>query len=339
MEQLTYGRPKIYEYFEPIKLDIKDKRILFELLKNARIPYNRIAKSAKLSNDAVKYRINKLLKGGLFLGSAAIVNFSGIGYHWNIVLLQMKNFHKETEELLTDFFKKIPNVLKVMKCSGRWDLQLDVIYQSLIEFEDIINKIKSEFEIKEIETLRVLKEDKYHQLPLQFFKEINREHIEVPYGRVDEFCFEQLELDEKDKIIIEMLTLDGRKSLIDIADKINLSSDGTKNRIQNLVKSKIIRGYMPIFNSTLIGYDVYLLFFRLKKPSKSLISFLKTNPNVLSIYRTGDKYNLFVDLAAKDPGDFNRILIEIRTKFKEIIEDYESLLALKEFKYSDYPEG
>jgi hypothetical protein len=64
----------LFQYKEKIKLDKKDKRILYELYKNARTPINNIAKQVNLSKDTIKYRIKRLEKIGLILAYSKLVH-------------------------------------------------------------------------------------------------------------------------------------------------------------------------------------------------------------------------------------------------------------------------
>ena len=45
-----------------MKLDLKDKKILFELDKNSRIPLSKLAKKIRLSKEVVFHRLNNLIK-------------------------------------------------------------------------------------------------------------------------------------------------------------------------------------------------------------------------------------------------------------------------------------
>ncbi|MHA1835496.1 MAG: Lrp/AsnC family transcriptional regulator [Candidatus Odinarchaeia archaeon] len=52
-----------------------------------------------------------------------------------------------------------------------------------------------------------------------------------------------MKIDEKDKIILEMLKKNARTPLKDIAKKLGLSIPSVSFRIKELIKNKIIRGF------------------------------------------------------------------------------------------------
>ena len=63
-----------------VKIDIKDKKIIMELEKNARQSNTAIAKKVGLNTDVVRYRINHLEKEDVIAWHLAFVNFAKLGY-------------------------------------------------------------------------------------------------------------------------------------------------------------------------------------------------------------------------------------------------------------------
>ncbi|MCX6777676.1 MAG: winged helix-turn-helix transcriptional regulator, partial [Candidatus Micrarchaeota archaeon] len=61
-------------------LDLRDRRILYELDVDARATLLRIAKRVGLSKDAVKYRIGNLVSSGAAKGFIAVIDTARLGY-------------------------------------------------------------------------------------------------------------------------------------------------------------------------------------------------------------------------------------------------------------------
>jgi DNA-binding Lrp family transcriptional regulator len=324
----------LFQYKEEIKLDKKDKRILYELYKNARTPINNIAKQVNLSKDTIKYRIKRLEKIGLILGYTTVINLTNLGYHWNILLLQTKFESAEQEQSFIELLKNSKNILKVMKCSGKWEYQIDIIYSSLTELTKIINKIKESTSLLNFSVLNCLKEIKYSHLPQVFFTDLDQEIKQAPAGRIDE-TEEKIEINEIDLQIIKLLIKNSRTSLVKLSQKINLSPDAINNRIKKLEES-IIKGYMPIINTALL-YDEHWIFLQTNKSSKTLIQYLKQHPNIQAIYEIGYDYNLFFWITTTNIGEYEKILTEIKQKFTNTINKIDSTIALKEEKYTEFP--
>ena len=62
------------------KLDYYDKKILFELDKNARITTSSLAKKIRKSKQFVDYRIKKLEQEKIIKGYTSVIDYSKLGY-------------------------------------------------------------------------------------------------------------------------------------------------------------------------------------------------------------------------------------------------------------------
>jgi Lrp/AsnC family transcriptional regulator, leucine-responsive regulatory protein len=60
-------------------------------------------------------------------------------------------------------------------------------------------------------------------------------------------------LDTVDRKILDLLVDDGRRSIIDIATRIQLSAAATKRRIDRLERTGVIRGYTAILDHRFLG--------------------------------------------------------------------------------------
>ena len=330
----TFGTETIFEYKEKLELDKKDKKILYELYLNARVPVSKISKKVGLSKDTVKYRIKRMEKKGLILGHTAVVNLNKLEYHWNILLIQT-NFENQSQETsFIEFTQECKNILKVMKCSGKWDYQIDVVYSSILEFNKIINKIKYFSPLLDFAVLNCLKEIKYAHIPEEFFEGITRKNLKPPVGRVDE-SQNKTECDEIDLTIIKNLLRNSRITLLELSRLIKLSPDATNNRIKRLETIKILNGFMPVINTAML-YDEHWIFMQLNKENK-LISFLEEHKSIQTIYETGYQYDLFFWISTKTIGEYEQILTEIKNKFSKEIIKIDSVIALKEYKYTEFP--
>src|SRR3989338_4530347 len=95
-----------------------------------------------------------------------------------------------------------------------------------------------------------------------------------------------LEIDERDRKIINSLLEDSRLSYRQIAKKIGVSVATVMNRINNLEKNKIIKNYTTIVDYEKIGYDIEVIFeVRISKGKLFEVEEkIATNPNVFAVY-------------------------------------------------------
>jgi len=63
-----------------IKLDLKDRKILFYLIKNSRQSLKTIGRNTGMSKELVHYRIRRLIKNKIINNFSIVVNFEKLGY-------------------------------------------------------------------------------------------------------------------------------------------------------------------------------------------------------------------------------------------------------------------
>src|SRR3989338_5970257 len=158
-------------------------------------------------------------------------------------------------------------------------------------------------------------------------------HLPLAYGSAFKF-------DQYDKLILKELDENARKSLADLAKKVGLSRDAIRNRIKKLVEAKVILAFTPIYNPPKMGYSIInYVFISLYNPSeeqeKQFLKFLKSNKHVTYVAGLIGKWDYILDIMAENPGQFDKILKEIRHKFADLIKDYEVYGVLQEHKYEE----
>ena len=89
---------------EPILLDIKDKKILSELDKNARQSNSQIGKKVRLSKEVVKYRIDKMVENGLIFRFHTVINYFKLGIQKFKVYLRLVDADKKKLDEIASYF-------------------------------------------------------------------------------------------------------------------------------------------------------------------------------------------------------------------------------------------
>ncbi|MFA7576414.1 MAG: winged helix-turn-helix transcriptional regulator, partial [archaeon] len=84
-------------------LDLKDRKILYELDLNSRQPNVAIGKKVFLSKDSVSYRINKLIENKIITGLITRINATKLGYSFYNVFLKYQNIDLVVENELVKF--------------------------------------------------------------------------------------------------------------------------------------------------------------------------------------------------------------------------------------------
>src|SRR3989344_2927099 len=104
-----------------IKLDVKDKRILFELDRDCRQSNSEIARKVGLSKQVVGFRIQKLVENKVISSFFAVIDISKLGFTIHKNFLRLQNMTKEKEKEFIKYAKNYQDVVWASSCDGRYD--------------------------------------------------------------------------------------------------------------------------------------------------------------------------------------------------------------------------
>ena len=147
-------------------------------------------------------------------------------------------------------------------------------------------------------------------------------------------------IDDKDKEIIMLLQKDGRMSLTEIAKKVRLSIDSVHKRIKEMIKKGVF--YPGIFvEPRVIGYpllaDVKIKLKDLNEEKKdAMIQYLVKHKSVIDLLGIMGDYDLTCVLIARNSEELEKVSMEIRQKFRDLIGEWKSVLILKTYKFEQY---
>jgi len=315
-------------------LDIKNRKILYELDTNARQTYLQIAKKVGLSKDVVIYRINNLLKRKIINGFHTIIDTSKLGYFTVRVYVKFQNTNPGKEKEIIDYITNLKNALWVGKVEGNWNFvfglwvkthkQFDVIW---IEFE---KKFRQFLQKKEIAIFTEYLHYRRNYL-------IDKKHVDLSVDVVG--ASKEVEIDSINFKLLKLLADNARVSLIELTKEVGLTSKAISNRIKQLKKDKIILGYRAMINLNSINYHFYKVDLNLENLDKikELRSFIMYQPNVVYSERTIGGSDFEFDIECQDFNEFQDIINELKEKLGEIIRDYTYYLATKVYKTLYFP--
>ncbi|HIH42133.1 TPA: Lrp/AsnC family transcriptional regulator [Candidatus Woesearchaeota archaeon] len=308
------------------KLDLIDRKILFELDKNSRLPTTLLAKKLNISRETCKYRINNLIKQGIIERFSAIINPSNLGYKMYKIHLQLTNIGEEREKLY-DYLYTHPNLYWIGICNGSWDLILTMFAPDAQEFYKIVNEIL--FRFRHIIARKVVGTfvDSYFYRKSFLTNEIINT-IKVGGKTASNH------LDSIDKKIIEVLSNDARIPITELAKKTGTSPGKLRHRIKKLEEKDIIVGYRIALNLERINMEAFkaLIYFNYidDKRERSLLEYLHQNPNTSYYLRVISPWEGEIEFIVENYNHFNTIINDLRKRFSDLIKNYESVFISKE---------
>ncbi len=149
-----------------------------------------------------------------------------------------------------------------------------------------------------------------------------------------------VEIDETDYKLLNELAVNARAPLIELSEKLDCSSQTVNYRINNLMKSGVIRGFrvnldLPKLGLQQFKVDIYLKDHKLKKP---VFDYLKDKPYLEYMNLAIGWADLEPEFVVKNFDELLKILDEINSKFSGAIKKQSFFIMEKLYKLRCMPE-
>ena len=120
-------------------LDPINRRILAELVANARIPVTELARKVGLSKTPVALRIRQLEEAGLITGYRAILSPVRLGLtHVTYVEMRLSDTRHKALESFNAAIRLIPEVEECYMIAGGFDYQLKIRSRDMAHFRQVM---------------------------------------------------------------------------------------------------------------------------------------------------------------------------------------------------------
>jgi len=323
-----------------MKLNLKQKKILKLLSINCRFTNKDIAKSVRLSEDAVRYQIDKLIKEerlGFFNTQFVHLNLGYSSYHHWIRL---------PKKVPIDKIKEIPNVNSVNSSFGKFDYQILSYAKTKKQLKETIKRIKSlkpqEYKFSELIDLNksftnvipsINIEVKIPNNPRKFEYELSDESYALPIKDI------QTKLDKVDKKIIKVLIKSPRASYQEIHEETDINHETIRYRMKRYVKERLINNFGLIHDFKKYGlYSSYILYKAKNLNNEELKQYLEHNKNIMYGPKLKGDYDGIIYVLSENPTELGKIYAEIIDIIGSSLQEVDLIIWDKIHKYVQFPE-
>jgi DNA-binding Lrp family transcriptional regulator len=288
-------------------VDEADKLILFELMQDCRQPLSKIAKTVKLSQQRVHYRIKKLEQDGIIKKYTINLNYPKLGYSRHSLYLDLRSINAEEVD---KYLKHITDINEVSCCYmlhdvSEWKMYISVWTKTIERYDEIQTKIISKFHkhIKNYLSFQSIKSYTYFSARILNPKKETKCDIK---GNP-----ENIELKPLDWKIIDKLRKKSNMAILDLAHELKVDTNTIKRRIDFLVKENIIERFYIIADINKLGLREYTFISRVS-PSQhneidKLIKYAQTDPRFGIIIKAVGYVNLYYAFYAKNNDELKEI--------------------------------
>jgi len=129
-----------------VAIDLKDRKILYELDLNCRQSNTKIGKEVGLKKDVVSYRIKRMLDEGVIRNFWAAINTFNLGYNVFRIYIALQYVSTEKKNEIIQYFINYKNTWAVISSKGEIDLTVIIWVKDNYEFYQFWSKTLDLFE-------------------------------------------------------------------------------------------------------------------------------------------------------------------------------------------------
>ena len=321
------------------KLDLKDKKILYQLDLNCRQSNNQIGRKVGLSKEVVNYRIKRMQDLGIIKCFWSAINSLKLGYYAFRIFINFLDVSPDINNEIIRYFENYKNVWTLQSAKGPVDLGAvlwaDDIYNFNQFWDKTLDRYGNYFEKYAVSILTQVNCLKKSYLLSDDYNKSNREFYTIS-------CMgEPVTIDKIDYQILNEIAINARISLLKLAKKLNSSSQTINYRIKNLITKGIILAFRVDIDISQLDLQNCMIDIYLKDHTKGkkIEDYVKGNPYVENIMdMTIGWCDLNFELLVKNIYSLTQIIDEIDSRFPGAIRKTNFWMARRVHKERWLPE-
>jgi Lrp/AsnC family transcriptional regulator len=318
-------------------MDLTDKKILCELDVNCRLPLSRMARKLRIGRNVLDYRIKRMEREGIIDKYICHINLGKLGYKTYKIYCKMKGMDGRTERDFIDFISSEKQVIHFLKTEGSFDFVFAIAIQNIRELDSFLSEMKNRFResISDYFVSTVVSSIvfKFHKFLLDETEE------RIKFDRYTEDS-KEIELDEKDRKILGVLSQEANLPLVRISEKTGYGIDVVKHRLKGLSKN-VVSSFRITIRMSKLGYFHYVIMIRVRGASSDeeseFISWCANKKNVMYLTKRIGVFDYEVNVAIRGIDDLNSFIAEMKNRFGNIMDSHELIINNRLLKLNYLP--
>jgi DNA-binding Lrp family transcriptional regulator len=320
------------------KIDLKDRKILFELDRDSRQSLSQIGKKVGVAKSIVSYRINRLQKLGIIKSYYTVVDLYKLGFIAPRLHFVYQYVTPEVEKKIIDYFTNNKYTFIIVSTYGPFDLSVLFGLRDIRKLYAIWQEIQSKFGYYFEKQVLGFYLNEIH-LPLTYLLDDNKREKTQNYLSLSS-SQEIIELDDIELKILNKLSSNSQMPLTDIGKELKLTARQVSYRIKKLMQSHIIEGFRIEIDIQKLGYEDYKVYIFLKEfnSRKKIIDYIIQNPHLICIDTSTGESHLELEFHYPNIDHLHKTLQDIQEKFPNAIRNYCQVSVKKVHKWLYLPE-
>jgi DNA-binding Lrp family transcriptional regulator len=321
-----------------VNIDLKDRKILYELDLNCRQSNTQIGKKVGLSKEVVSYRIERMQKEGIITHFWTAIDTYKLGYNVFRIYMNFQDVNSEIKDEIIQYFCAEKNSWAVISFKGEIDFDVVFWVKDANEFYQFwnktLNRFGNYFSKNIMSTLNQVIEFKKTYLLPDEIDATDTEHYRMGCGG------ETIKIDEFDWKLLNEIVVNARVPLVELAEKLKSSSQTINYRLNNLIKNGIIKAFRVGIDISKFGLQKFSVDIYLKDHSKrkAIYEYLSKKPYVEDFLESVGWSDIQYAAIIENMDKLLQIMDEIETTFPDSIRKQTFLITTKYHKERWLPE-
>jgi DNA-binding Lrp family transcriptional regulator len=126
-----------------VEIDDIDFRILRQLSDVGALSNPMVARKLGMAVSTFEYRVKRLVKEGVIVGSKYLIDTARLGYSTYLILLDLRSIGVEVRTKIFEYCRCHPNIFYCIECIGGWDFEIAAAVRfpaEIIELQENLQK-------------------------------------------------------------------------------------------------------------------------------------------------------------------------------------------------------
>ena len=300
------------------KIDLKDRKILYELDLNCRQSNSQIGKKVGLTRDVVAYRIKRMEDEGVIKGYWTAINTFKLGYNVFRIYINFQYVSTEKRKEIIQHFVNYKNAWAVISIKGEIDFDAIIWINDMYEFYQFWSSTLDKFEYyfarytfsTYIEAFNYVSSYLLDKTPKG-----DRLHYRTTCGGGS------IEIDELDYKILNEIAINARILLVELAEKVGCTSQTVLYRMKNLEENDVIKAFRVNIDLAIFGLSKYKLeiYLRDHNHRNAIWDYLKTTSHCDTLDITVGWCDLEFEMIVENMDRLSQIMEDLQNRFPDAI--------------------
>jgi len=300
-------------------IDVKDRKILYELDLDARQSLTQIGKKVGLKKDVVSYRIKRMQDEGVIRNFWTAIDTFKLGYQVYRIYINFQYVSSQIKDKIIKHFINYKNVWAVISLKAEIDLDVVVWVKDVFEFYQFWNETLDEFEDYFAKYTFSVYVEAFNYKKSFLLGDLQEKGDRLLYRTT---CSgKPVTIDEIDYKLLDELAINARIPLIDLTEKLKCSSQTVNYRLKNLLQHGVINAFRVNVDLSKFGLTHYKLDIYLKdhKQRNAIWGYVKERPYCDTLNVAIGWSDLEFEIIVQDVDDLGRAMEDIYSKYPNAI--------------------